>query len=66
MKISYLLQWNILWTHDFGYIILSEGYTMFNFSFIVYLYGLKFYAKTNNPLIDTFYMNPGYFLIICS
>ena len=40
---------------------------MFNFPpFSVYLYHLRFYAKTYNPLIDIFYMNPGYFLIICS
>lgn len=36
----------------------------FNFSlFTVYLYSLKFYAKIHNPLIDTFYTNPGYFFI---
>lgn len=34
-----------------------------NFFFPLYLESLKFYAKIHNPLIDTFYVNLGYFLI---
>lgn len=37
----------------------------FNLSLIiVYWYSLKVYANTYNPLINIFYMNPGYFLSI--